>query len=180
MKRKTLLGGGILKRSDPVTAPTATGGVTRTRSTHPRQDPRSKRVLPLNPATPVVYRRNATGWEPVPAEEEEGVKGNGKRNGKEKGERKGKWGGGEEQRRRAGETWEEPFNRWVVLEGETLNEARQSDQMAFLELEAIKVRQRMFRSKTACTCLRVCICFECVFFSLLCRVSCLPTIILYV
>lgn len=35
--------------------------------------------------------------------------------------------------------WEESFNRWVVLEAETLNEARKTDQLAFLELEAIKV-----------------------------------------
>lgn len=35
--------------------------------------------------------------------------------------------------------WEESFNRWVVLEVETLNEARKTDQLAFLELEAIKV-----------------------------------------
>ena len=39
-----------------------------------------------------------------------------------------------------GGTWEfKPFNRWVVLEGETLREARQTEQLAFLELEAIKV-----------------------------------------
>ncbi|CAN0120172.1 unnamed protein product [Ectocarpus sp. 4 AP-2014] len=36
--------------------------------------------------------------------------------------------------------WEESFNRWVVLEAETLNEARKTDQLAFLELEAIKVK----------------------------------------
>ncbi|CAN0150987.1 unnamed protein product, partial [Ectocarpus sp. 8 AP-2014] len=37
------------------------------------------------------------------------------------------------------DSWEESFNRWVVLEAETLNEARKTDQLAFLELEAIKV-----------------------------------------
>lgn len=36
--------------------------------------------------------------------------------------------------------WLDPFNRWVVLESETLQEARKTDQLAFLELEAIKVR----------------------------------------
>lgn len=35
--------------------------------------------------------------------------------------------------------WEEPYNRWVVLETETFKEARKSHQLAFLELEAIKV-----------------------------------------
>lgn len=35
--------------------------------------------------------------------------------------------------------WQESFNRWVVLEAETLKEARKTDQLAFLELEAIKV-----------------------------------------
>lgn len=39
-----------------------------------------------------------------------------------------------------GDTWEESFNRWVVLEGETLKEAKKTDQLAFLELEPIKVR----------------------------------------
>lgn len=34
----------------------------------------------------------------------------------------------------------ESFNRWVVLEGETLKEAKKTDQLAFLELEPIKVR----------------------------------------
>jgi len=38
-----------------------------------------------------------------------------------------------------GEEWEEVFNQWVVLEGETLREARKTEQLAFLELEAIKV-----------------------------------------
>ena len=38
--------------------------------------------------------------------------------------------------------WEsKPFNRWVVLEEETLREARQTERLAFLELEAIKVRK---------------------------------------
>lgn len=41
---------------------------------------------------------------------------------------------------RARDTWEESFNRWVVVEGETLKEAKKADQLAFLELEAIKVR----------------------------------------
>lgn len=40
------------------------------------------------------------------------------------------------------DTWEESFNRWVVLEGETLKEAKKTDQLAFLELEPIKVRAR--------------------------------------
>lgn len=42
----------------------------------------------------------------------------------------GGWGG----------VWEESFNRWVVLEEETLHEARKTEQLAFLPLEAIKVR----------------------------------------
>lgn len=41
---------------------------------------------------------------------------------------------------RGGDKWEESFNRWVVLEGETLKEAKKTEQLAFLELEAIKVR----------------------------------------
>lgn len=35
--------------------------------------------------------------------------------------------------------WEKPFNPWVVLESETLREARKTDQLEFLELEEIKV-----------------------------------------
>lgn len=38
-----------------------------------------------------------------------------------------------------GEAWEAAFNQWVVLEGETLREARKTEQLAFLKLEAIKV-----------------------------------------
>lgn len=37
------------------------------------------------------------------------------------------------------DVWEEPFNPWVVLESETLREARKASQLEFLELEAIKV-----------------------------------------
>lgn len=37
------------------------------------------------------------------------------------------------------ELWEEVFNGWVVLESETLKEARKSPNLAFLELELIKV-----------------------------------------
>ncbi|CAM9354995.1 unnamed protein product, partial [Sphacelaria rigidula] len=36
--------------------------------------------------------------------------------------------------------WEKPFNPWVVLESETLREARKTNQLEFLELEAIKVK----------------------------------------
>eukprot|EP00903_Cladosiphon_okamuranus_P010785 g10191.t1 len=42
--------------------------------------------------------------------------------------------------RQGGDRWEESFNRWVVLEGETLKEAKKTEQLAFLELEAIKVK----------------------------------------
>lgn len=41
---------------------------------------------------------------------------------------------------RGGDAWEKSFNRWVVLEGETLKEAKKTEQLAFLELEPIKVR----------------------------------------
>lgn len=39
----------------------------------------------------------------------------------------------------AAELWEEVFNGWVVLESETLKEARKAYKLAFLELEMIKV-----------------------------------------
>lgn len=48
-------------------------------------------------------------------------------------------GGGAGGGGRGGGAWEESFNRWVVLEGETLKEAKKTDQLAFLELEPIKV-----------------------------------------
>lgn len=52
-------------------------------------------------------------------------------------QKKAQDGEGEEGTR--GNAWQEAFNRWVVLEAETLKEARKTDQLAFLELEAIKV-----------------------------------------
>lgn len=41
------------------------------------------------------------------------------------------------------DVWAEPFNRWVLLESETLKEARKTDQLAFLELQAIKASKKI-------------------------------------
>lgn len=48
-----------------------------------------------------------------------------------------------------GGTLEDSFNRWVVVEAETLKEAKKTDQLAFLELEPIKVKIR-FGSCSEC------------------------------
>lgn len=52
----------------------------------------------------------------------------------------------------AAERWEEVFNGWVVLESETLKEARKTDKLAFLELELIKVRIATACVVTSCAC----------------------------